>query len=90
MRGRRLLLWLVPVVLLAGYAVALVLPVVSPYARYPIHHLRCGGPPIIATRFAAAFVYHVPGEEGYGVDPLVTDFFCAEAEAQRAGFHRAA
>ena len=90
MRSRRLLLGLVPGVLLAGYAIALVLPVVSPYAWYPIHHLRCGGPPVIATRFAAAYVYLVPGDPGYRVDPLVTDFFCTEDEAQRAGFHRAA
>lgn len=88
MRGRRLVLWLVPGVLLAGYAVALFLPVVSPYARYPIHYLRCGGPPIIGTTFAAAFVYHLPGDEDYQVDPLVTDYFCTEEEARQAGFHR--
>lgn len=89
MRARRSRLWWIPVGLLASYTVAFFLPVVSPFARYPIHYLKCGGPPIMATGFAAANVYRAPGDDGYGVNMFVTDYFCTEEQAQAAGFDRA-
>ncbi|MGP3955843.1 hypothetical protein ACTWPT_07580 [Nonomuraea sp. 3N208] len=57
-------------------------------ASYPLHVVRCGGLPVVATDFAAAMSYQVPGGSNYSVTPLDGSFFCTEAEATAAGYHR--
>jgi hypothetical protein len=57
-------------------------------ASYPFHVVRCGGLPIVATGFAAAMSYTVPGSDDYAVTPLDSTFFCTEKEARAADFHR--
>lgn len=89
MRGQRSRLWWIPVGLLAGCAVALFVPGLSAFARYPVYHLKCGGQPITATTFAAAYNYWMPRDDGYTVNPLTNVYFCSEVEAKAAGFHRA-
>ncbi|MEU8365035.1 hypothetical protein AB0C27_54370 [Nonomuraea sp. NPDC048882] len=69
------------------YAIASVTPLVSPMVRYPYHVIRCGGLPIVASRFAAAMSYTVPGDEDYTVTPLHDVFFCEEKEAKAARYH---
>lgn len=78
--------WLIAAIPIALYLTALFVPFIAPFARYPIYFIKCGGRPVVATDFAAAYTYRVPGSDDYGVDSLVTDFFCTEAEAQSAGF----
>ncbi|MBW6433820.1 hypothetical protein KZ829_08740 [Actinoplanes hulinensis] len=76
--------------LLAVYAVACFIPGIAPFARYPLYVVKCGGRPIIATTFAAANSYWVPGDPGYTVHFFVDDYFCTETEAQAAGYRRRA
>ena len=81
----------VPVRALAGavviYLVALVAPFVSTMARYPLHVIRCGHPPVVATTFAAGYTYTVPGSPSYAVTFLDDHLFCTAGEAAAAGFH---
>lgn len=70
------------------YAVVLADPLTTTMASFPIHVIRCGGLPIVATDFAAARSYTVPSSEHYLVTPLDTRFFCTEAEARAARYHR--
>ncbi|MFC4119282.1 hypothetical protein [Nonomuraea zeae] len=69
------------------YAVASVTPLVGPMASYPYHVVRCGGLPVVASDFAAAMSYNVPGDENYAVTPFDGIFFCTEKEAEAARFH---
>jgi hypothetical protein len=69
------------------YLVALVVPFVSPMARYPLHIVRCGQPPLVGTTFASGFTYKEPGSPRYAVTPLDDRFFCTPEEAADAGFH---
>ncbi|MBY8871384.1 hypothetical protein K7640_05945 [Micromonospora sp. PLK6-60] len=75
-------------VLVALYALSLVTPLVSPFARYPLYLVKCGGQPVVASDFAASYTYRAPGSDGYGVTILTSHFFCTVAEAERAGFRR--
>ncbi|BEL08400.1 hypothetical protein Q0Z83_065910 [Actinoplanes sichuanensis] len=86
MRSR---LWWIPVGLLTAYAVAYFVPGLSAYARYPVYHVKCGGPPIVGTTFASAYNYWLPGDGDYSVNLFSNAYFCTEAEAKAAGFHRA-
>jgi hypothetical protein len=70
------------------YVIALVTPFTSVMASYPIQVIRCGGLPIVATGFAAAMRYDVPGGGDYSVTPLHGSFFCTEKEAKAADYHR--
>ncbi|MEV4173025.1 hypothetical protein [Nonomuraea sp. NPDC049709] len=71
------------------YGIALVFPLTHAMASYPIHVLRCGGLPLVATDFAAARSYRLPGDDYYSVTPLDSVIFCTEAEAQAERYHRA-
>jgi hypothetical protein len=87
------LTWMLPVPVraLAGavviYLVALVAPFASTMARYPLHIIHCGHPPVVATTFAAAYTYKEPGSPSYAVTPLDDRLFCTAEEAAAAGFH---
>lgn len=70
------------------YLLALVAPFASTMARYPLHIVRCGHPPLVGTTFAAAFTYREPGDPSYAVTPLDDRLFCTAAEAAAAGFRR--
>ncbi|MFD1936686.1 hypothetical protein ACFSKW_34970 [Nonomuraea mangrovi] len=45
----------------AVYAIMSVTPVVDTMTHYPYHVIRCGGLPVVASGFAAAMSYNVPG-----------------------------
>ncbi|RJL23208.1 hypothetical protein D5H75_33060 [Bailinhaonella thermotolerans] len=70
----------------AVYAIASVTPFVDTMTHYPYHVIRCGGLPVVATGFAAAMSYNVPGDEDYAVTPFDETFFCTEKEAKTAGY----
>ncbi|GII93878.1 hypothetical protein Ssi02_41090 [Sinosporangium siamense] len=70
----------------AVYAIASVTPLVDPMTRYPYHVVRCGGLPVVASGFAAAMSYNLPGNEDYWVTPFDGTFFCTAKEAEAAGF----
>ncbi|TDD25487.1 hypothetical protein [Nonomuraea diastatica] len=55
-------------------------------ASYPVHVVRCGGLPVVATGFAASMTYNTPGSAHYWVTPLESSFFCTEREARAAGY----
>ena len=77
------------VVGLAGYMVSLFVPLVSPFTRYPLYVIKCGGRPIAARTFAAGYSYRVPSDKKhYKIDSLTDRYFCTEAEAEAAGFHK--
>jgi hypothetical protein len=85
--SRLKLLILLVAIAVACWVTALFVPGVYPYARYPLYYVRCGGPPVIASAFAADHVYRMPGSEGYEVHPFVTRYFCSSEEAEEAGYH---
>ncbi|WP_214409071.1 hypothetical protein [Sphaerisporangium fuscum] len=79
--------WLRALVAAVGvYAIVSVTPLVGSMMRYPYHVVRCGGLPVVATGFAAAMSYSVPGDEDYFVTPFDDTFFCTEKEAQALDF----
>ncbi|MEV4838750.1 hypothetical protein AB0K05_29895 [Nonomuraea sp. NPDC049486] len=69
------------------YVVALVMPLTSAMASFPIHVIRCGGLPLVASDFAAGYNYRMPGSDYYIVTPLDSRFFCTEDEARAARYH---
>jgi hypothetical protein len=80
------------ILLLGILAVVLVTsPVTLAWAIWLAADVRCGGPPVAATRFAAANTYDLPGDVNYGpgVFPIILpDYFCTEADAEAHRFHR--
>ncbi|MEV5750146.1 hypothetical protein AB0L00_20185 [Actinoallomurus sp. NPDC052308] len=87
------LLWVLPPLPRAAvaaaivYLVALVAPLASGMARYPLHVVRCGHLPVVASTFAAGYWYTVPADPEYMVTPFHDHFFCSPEEASAAGFH---
>jgi asparagine N-glycosylation enzyme membrane subunit Stt3 len=87
------LLWVLPplpraaVAAVVVYLVALVVPLASGMARYPLHIVRCGHLPLVGTTFAAGYTYTVPGSRAYEVTPFSDRFFCSRREAEAKGFH---
>jgi hypothetical protein len=75
---------IMPFILFIG---SLFAPLTSPYSKYPLYVMKCGGQPITATNFAAAYDYSLPGDRTYRVG-IFTQYFCSEQEAQAAGFNR--
>lgn len=69
------------------YLVALVVPLASGMARYPLHVIRCGHLPLVGTTFAAGYTYTAPGSSAYAVTPFDDRFFCTPEDASAAGFH---
>lgn len=75
-------------------AVALLIvtsPISVIWAMLAVAAVGCGGLPVTANRFAAAYSYSVPGDFGYneGAWPLIVpDYYCSASEAEAAGFHR--
>lgn len=74
----------------AVYLVALVVPLASGMARYPLHVIRCRHLPVVATTFAAGNTYTAPGDPAYAVTPFSDRFFCSREAASAAGFHESA
>jgi hypothetical protein len=87
------LLWVIPplpravVAAVVVYLVALVMPLASGMARYPLYIIRCGHLPVVGTTFAAGYTYMAPGGPEYMVTPFHDRFFCSCEEASAAGFH---
>lgn len=87
------LLWPVPplpraaVAAVVVYLVALVLPLASGMARYPLYVVRCRHLPLVGTTFAAGYSYTAPDSPNYAVTPFDDHFFCSREEAAAAGFH---
>lgn len=50
-----------------------------------IETAKCGHQPVVATSFLTS-TYVMPGDEGYGPAGLFSRYYCAEAEAQAAGY----
>lgn len=70
------------------YVVSLFLPLISPFTKYPVYLIKCGGQPIAASNFASGNTYTVPGENNYDVGAFTNYYFCSEAEAHDAGFRK--
>jgi hypothetical protein len=87
------LLWVLPslpraaVAAVVVYLLALIVPLASGMARYPLHIIRCGHLPLVGTTFAAGYTYTVPGTRAYEVTPFSDRFFCSREEAVAKGFH---
>jgi hypothetical protein len=80
------------ILLLGTVAVLLVTsPVTVAWAIWLAADAGCGGPPVAANSFAAAYTYDLPGDRNYspGVYPIIRpDYFCTEADAKAHGFSR--
>jgi hypothetical protein len=88
------LLWPIPAALPRAAVAAtvvylglLVTPLASGMARFPLHIIRCGHLPVVATTFAAGMSYRAPDSPEYTVTPFDDHFFCSREEATAAGFH---
>lgn len=58
----------------------------SGYLGYGLAFVRCGGhQPVIASNFAAAHSYILPGEKFYSPS-VFSEYFCTQIEAEKAGF----
>ena len=55
------------------------------WPQYTFAALRCGRQPVIASRFAGAYSYSVPGDKTYGPD-VFSEYFCSTGEAEKHGF----
>ena len=66
-------------------------PVTFAWGLWLVADVRCGAPPVAATRFGSTHTYDLPGDAGYspGVFPIVLpDYYCTAADAAAHGFHR--
>jgi hypothetical protein len=59
-----------------------------PWTFFLLNTARCARLPAVATNFAAAYSYALPGDYDYGAGPFDSAYFCTAAEAERAGYHR--
>jgi hypothetical protein len=75
------------ILLVTAAVILLVVGVVTGVLPFLLNTVKCGKPPVVASRFAAAYSYKVPGDPGYGPGLFNYDFFCSKEEAERAGFH---
>jgi hypothetical protein len=77
---------------LTAWVVLFCLPVIGfldgPYIAFEVTTIRCGHQPAIATNFAAAYSYDMPGDLDYGPSIFSDTFYCSAAEAEAAGYHR--
>ena len=78
-------------ILTAGVGLLLVAtaPLTVAWGIWSVAAVRCGHPPVAANRFAAAYMYDLPGESGYspGIFPIILpDYYCTEADAKEHGF----
>jgi hypothetical protein len=81
--------WLVVLAtILVLYFVSLFVPLISPFSKFPLYTVKCGGVPIEATNFSAASSYSLPGDRTYRITSFTSHYFCSEEEAHDAGFYR--
>ena len=66
--------------------VALLYGVGSGYLGYGLAYAKCGRQPVIASRFAAAYSYVLPGERLYHPN-VFSEYYCTQVEAEKSGFH---
>lgn len=79
--------WLITIgIILLIYIISLFMPVISNYTSFPLHILRCGGMPILASDLAGAGVYRTPKSSLYGPHFLTQKVYCSETEAQEDGY----
>lgn len=55
------------------------------WPQYTFATLRCGRQPVIASRFAAAYSYSMPGDKTYAPN-VFSEYFCSSDEAEKHGF----
>lgn len=80
-------------ILVLGIAAVLLVtsPVTVAWAIWLAADAGCGGPPVVANRFAAGDTYDLPSDANYGpgVFPIILpDYYCTEADAKAHGFQR--
>lgn len=76
----------IPFAIILLYIISLITPVISPFTQFPLFLVKCGGLPVVATDFAAAYTYDKPGDRFYSVSYFTSHYFCNESEAQAAGY----
>jgi hypothetical protein len=59
-----------------------------PEVTYWAAWARCGHQPVIASNFAAAYSYDIPGDFDYGPSLFASAYFCTASQAEQAGYHR--
>jgi len=73
-----------------GYVASLFIPGINAYTAYPLALIKCGGKPVIASKFGG-YTYMIPENRYYSVsftnDPFL--YYCSPQDAERAGFRPA-
>jgi uncharacterized membrane protein len=70
--------------------VVVTLPISVVWGMWTVAAVRCGHPPVTASRFAAAYSYALPGDSGYnlGLWPIIVpEYYCSAADAEANGFN---
>ncbi|MEA2657401.1 MAG: hypothetical protein QOI23_2766 [Chloroflexota bacterium] len=87
-RGRWRAIWIAALAIWCLIWVPIALLLASPFIRFEVATIQCGHQPAIATNFAAAYSYELPGDFDYGPGIFDSAYYCSATEAEAAGFHR--
>lgn len=60
----------------------------GPYLRFELATIQCGHQPAIATNFAAAHRYSLPGDFDYRPSLFADTYYCTASDAEAAGYRR--
>jgi len=69
------------------YAISLILPLVSPFTKYPIYLIYCERRPVVGSNFAAGYDYILPSDRQYHIDPFTNKYWCNEKQAIADGHY---
>lgn len=73
--------------IVAAYIISLFVPLISGYTRFPIYIVKCRNLPVIGYDLAG-YSYKLSSSKSYGPSIFVSQYFCNETEAMRAGFDK--
>jgi hypothetical protein len=78
--------------IIIGYVASLFIPGINAYTAYPLAVTKCGGKPVIASKFMGGRTYMTSENKYYSIsftnDPLL--YYCSAQDAEQAGFRPAA
>jgi hypothetical protein len=68
-----------------GVFILILLGIASGGVQFAVATIRCGKLPVSASKFAASYIFELPGERGYGPN-FFNQYFCTRALAEKAYF----
>lgn len=81
--------WLIRTGVFVGiYFISLFVPLISPYTKFPLYVIKCGGLPVVEIGYS----YILPTVDNIGrryyINPLIGVYYCTEQEAKDAGLRK--